>query len=196
MLARTNIPFKDHKTIREGRNLHSKHFSYFSRWVPLMEVESSLIGWNVCPTSKRLFLRSQEDWIVSIPFEHFAQLQFDFFPIPIIQYLIGLTQKNFNCIPWEMQCWKAGLSTNIYFDYMTKIIYMYVRGVTILFWALCMVQFLLLPSTPPPPPRWHIPRNLRFFLQLMFYSPPPGMQKETIRHPRDYWHRLKIICLL
>ena len=35
MLARTNIALKDHKTIWESRKLHSKHFSYFSRWVPL-----------------------------------------------------------------------------------------------------------------------------------------------------------------
>ena len=28
-------PLKDHKTMRESRKLHSKCFSYFSRWVPL-----------------------------------------------------------------------------------------------------------------------------------------------------------------
>ena len=29
VLAHTNIPLKDHKTIRESSKLHSKRFSYF-----------------------------------------------------------------------------------------------------------------------------------------------------------------------
>ena len=36
MLARTNIPLKDHKKVWESRKLHSKPFYYFfSRWLPL-----------------------------------------------------------------------------------------------------------------------------------------------------------------
>ena len=36
MLARTNVPLKDHKTIWKSRKLHSKpFFRIVSRWVPL-----------------------------------------------------------------------------------------------------------------------------------------------------------------
>ena len=37
------------------------------------------------------------------------------------------------------------------------------------------------PVTMPPQV---YPRDLQFFLFLVVYSPPPGMQKETIPHPR------------
>ena len=43
----------------------------------------------------------------------------------------------------------------------------------------------ILPVTIPPPPPGHTPGNLQFFSHLGVYSPPPGMQKETIPHPRD-----------
>ena len=35
VLARRHIPLKGHKRIRESRKLHSKPFTFFSRWVPL-----------------------------------------------------------------------------------------------------------------------------------------------------------------
>ena len=40
----------------------------------------------------------------------------------------------------------------------------------------------ILPVTIPP---GHTPGDLQFCSHLAVYSPPPGMQKETIPHPRD-----------
>ena len=40
----------------------------------------------------------------------------------------------------------------------------------------------ILPVTIPP---GHTPGDLQFFSHLAPYSPPPGMQKETIPQPRD-----------
>ena len=40
-------------------------------------------------------------------------------------------------------------------------------------------------STCYHPPPGHTPGNLQCFSYLAVYSPPPGMQKETIPHPRD-----------
>ena len=60
-------------------------------------------------------------------------------------------------------------------------------------YTLCMVQFDLLPCPPG-----HTPGDLQFFSSLVVYSPPLGMQKESISHPgtsdrpnlRSFWVHL------
>ena len=65
--------------------------------------------------------------------------------------------------------------------------------ITSTFLTLCIVQFLLLNPPPPPPPPAH-PRGFAiFFFNWCSIPHPHGMQKETIPHPQESWHQLKII---
>ena len=58
-------------------------------------------------------------------------------------------------------------------------------------WTLWVMRGSILAVTILP---GHTPGNLQLFfhLHVMFYSTPPGMQKEAISHPRDSWHQLKV----
>ena len=55
-----------------------------------------------------------------------------------------------------------------------------------------LMQGSILPVTIPP---GHTPRDLQFFSYLAVYSAPPGMQKETVPHPRTP-HRPEIRCFV